>query len=368
MRKTTSLLLAVFSSVIMIGCTSSNTGSISGKLSHAANRTLELVRVTEEGEMVLDSTSTDHDGNFSIPNPVKETDYYLLRTGPESIIYLILSGGENILISGDLNMLGDSYTVTGSTECEFIRSLHQGERKLTDSLNKVFNSFRSVDPYQADSMGRVLEYHYSVSIHRLATELIRSNPSLLASLSATKFLDQASDIPLLELLADSLNKRYNGNRYVEDYLTFVKDLKSLPPGATAPDITLNGLDGKKISIADYRGKYLLIDFWASWCQPCRRANPDLRRLYAKYKCDRLEFIGVALDDNMDSWKKAVKLDALPWPQMSELKKWDSKCVADYKISAIPFSILIDPEGKIVAKGLRPEDLDMKIQEVLRKNS
>jgi thiol-disulfide isomerase/thioredoxin len=153
---------------------------------------------------------------------------------------------------------------------------------------------------------------------------------------------------------------------VEDYLKLVKDLEALPPGSAAPAITGTTPDGKKISLTDFRGKLVLVDFWASWCGPCRRANPDLRRLYEKYRSDRFDLLGVSLDEDAASWKQAIEKDGLVWPQLSELRKWDSKCVQDYRIEAIPFSVLVDEAGKIIAKGLSAEELDREIRAALNK--
>lgn len=337
-------------------------------MKNAANRKITLEKVTEDGEVIMDSTTTDGSGKFTLKNAVSETDYYLLRTGAESVVFLILSGGENVEINGDARAIDTTYRVKGSTESALIQQLRYTERRLTDSLNSVFATMQYEAPTQRDSLGHLLETHYSTTMAGFARQLVKEHPSALATLSATKFLEQSGDLKLMRMLADSLTLSFPGNQYVQDYVALVSDLEKLPPGSEAPPIALQSIDGKKIALADYRGKIVLVDFWASWCQPCRRANPDLVRLYSKYKSDRVEFVGVSLDDNMEAWKRAVKNDGLTWPQVSELKKWDSRCVDDYKISSIPYSILLDETGKIVAKGLTPEDLELKIQEMLRKNS
>lgn len=362
------LQLLFASLLFLVACNRGTESSITGQLKNAANRTITLEKVTEDGEVVLDSAVTDSKGNFTLKNPVSETDYYLLRTGPEAVIFLILSGGEKIEVTGDVRSIDTTYRVKGSEESMLIQQLRYTERRLTDSLNGVFASMRYEDPTRRDSLGHVLETYYSTAMANFARTTVTAHPSSLACLSATKFLEQGNDLSLLRLLADSLTLKFSGNRYVEDYVTLVTDLEKLPPGSMAPPIVLQSLEGKTISLADYQGKIVLVDFWASWCQPCRRANPDLVRLYKKYQSDHVEFIGVSLDDNMDAWKRAVKNDGLTWPQVSELKKWDSRCVNDYKISAIPYSILLDEQGKVVAKGLSAEDLDLKIQELLRKKS
>jgi thiol-disulfide isomerase/thioredoxin len=108
----------------------------------------------------------------------------------------------------------------------------------------------------------------------------------------------------------------------------------------------------------------LIDFWASWCGPCRKENPHITEMYRKFKDKNFEIFGVSLDDNLGAWREAIKKDHLTWPQVSELRKWDSGVVKNYQIEAIPFSVLIDKEGKIIAKGLSSDEIEEKLLELL----
>mgnify|MGYP003348143968 CR=1 FL=1 len=367
-----SLRNIVIALAVLLSCQSCNDShqpkTISGKFEHAKNLKLVFSKVTENGESVLDSTTTDENGNFSLQNKADAIDYYLIRTSPTTVLYLILEGKEAVTINGDANNLERSCSITGSADSESLLKLRNFEKYMTDSLNKVFSEARQADPYHADTVGRALEIYYKTSMNTFSRKSVKANLSRLSSLSATKFLDQSKDLELMQELADSLRKKFPENQYVSDYGTLVADLIKLPVGSAAPSIELNTIEGKKFSLADLRGKVILLDFWASWCGPCRRANPELVSLYKKYKGPGFEILGVSLDDNMNSWKAAVKADGITWPQVSELKKWDSKCVSDYHIEAIPFSVLIDAKGKILAKGLTPEDLASKISEVLKKNS
>jgi thiol-disulfide isomerase/thioredoxin len=203
-------------------------------------------------------------------------------------------------------------------------------------------------------------------MQEFARKMVRSHPGTLAALSATKFLDQSDDLLLMRTIADSLSRSYPDNAYVQEFEGLVSGLEKLPPGAEAPSIALKSPEGKTISLSDFRGKVVLIDFWASWCNPCRRANPDLKRLYEKYRSQDFEIFGVSLDDKADAWTEAISKDNLPWKHGSELKGWESRCVTDYVLDAIPYSVLVDKDGKIIAKGLPPEDLDLRINESLRK--
>ena len=117
----------------------------------------------------------------------------------------------------------------------------------------------------------------------------------------------------------------------------------------APDFTLQTPEGNSLSLSSFKGKVLLVDFWASWCGPCRLTNPSLVKMYKELKGSEFEILGVSLDDNKDAWIKGINDDKLTWPQVSEMKRWDADVVADYGISSIPQSVVVDKEGYLVAK-------------------
>jgi peroxiredoxin len=135
-------------------------------------------------------------------------------------------------------------------------------------------------------------------------------------------------------------------------------------GRQAPELTLPDAQGRQVSLSSFKGKYLLVDFWASWCGPCRAENPNVVQAYSEFKNKNFAILGVSLDKEKDAWLEAIKSDGLTWTHVSDLKFWQSKAVDVFQFNGIPFNVLIDPQGKIIAQGLRGEELESKLKQVL----
>ncbi|MEO7313389.1 MAG: TlpA disulfide reductase family protein, partial [Chitinophagaceae bacterium] len=141
-------------------------------------------------------------------------------------------------------------------------------------------------------------------------------------------------------------------------------IKNTSPGAMALNFTQNDTNGKPISLSSFKGKYLLIDFWASWCAPCRAENPNVVKAYNAYKTKGFEILGISLDDNKADWLAAIKKDNLTWIQVSDLKGWQNRVAEQYGVQSIPTNFLLDKDGNIIATNLRGESLENKLQEIM----
>jgi peroxiredoxin len=185
------------------------------------------------------------------------------------------------------------------------------------------------------------------------------------------------DKNVIQKRVDHLTKKFPKHKGVQDiilaYNKFLTEMNKPKPaeqekpvvGNMAPDFTMNDTEGKPVSLSQYKGQYVLVDFWASWCGPCRGENPNVVAAYKKYKNKNFTVLGVSLDEDIDAWVKAIQKDELTWKHISDLKGWQSAVVPVYGIEGIPYNVLLDPEGKILATELRDKDLDAFLSKTLK---
>lgn len=202
----------------------------------------------------------------------------------------------------------------------------------------------------------------------LLEKFIKENPGSYISLLALSSLGPVIDVSELEPLYNGLTQNLRGMESAKMIKKSIDALKPTALGAMAPDFTQNDVNGAPVSLSSFRGKYVLIDFWASWCGPCRQENPNLVKAYNKFKGKNFTVLGVSLDkpDGKADWLAAIKNDGLTWTQVSDLNSWNNKVALLYAVQSIPHNFLIDPSGKIIAKDLRGSDLDNKLTAIFGK--
>lgn len=264
--------------------------------------------------------------------------------------------------------------VSGSPSNEDNKKLKAQLKIVMDKAQKIVAEAQAAKPEQQQSAAfqNSMQAKYKAIQLEQKTVLktfITANPnSYLSLLALTSVSGPSPDVvevePLYESLSDELKKTEQGRQLK----SAIDGLKLTAIGAMAPDFIQNDVNGAPVRLSSFKGKYVLLDFWASWCGPCRQENPNVVRTYNKYKDKNFTILGVSLDreNGKSAWLAAIKSDGLTWTQVSDLKYWNNLAATVYGVQSIPQNFLIDPTGKIVAKNLRGDDLDNKLSELLGK--
>lgn len=204
----------------------------------------------------------------------------------------------------------------------------------------------------------------------LQEQYIKDNPNSYLSLIALKELagEEITNVKYVEPIFKSLSPSLHDSEIGKQIASKINAAKSTTVGSYAMNFTQNDVNGKPVSLSDFKGKYVLLDFWASWCGPCRAENPNVVAAYAKYKAKNFEVLGVSLDKEADktAWLNAIKKDGLTWTNVSDLNGWENEAAVLYNVRAVPTTYLIGPDGKILAVNLRGEKLNEKLEELFGK--
>ncbi len=329
--------------------------------------------------VTLDSAKlSGSNGSFSLTASGKKQEIYELVFG-DNIPVPIINDAEEIKVDVDLGKKDDYYEVSGSPASTMLKDLISTFGKKNFEVDRQFAELDSLKKANApDSIMITATATKNNTIEDLNSYLKNfieksSNGSL--SVLALGWASRSLSTPDFEKELAVVTKKFPDNLVLQDmrksYYAQKTQAQTPEPtsgtwvGKPAPELSLDDADGKAIPLSSFKGKYVLVDFWASWCGPCRMENPNVVKAYSEYKNKNFAILGVSLDKDKGAWQKAVKDDNLSWAQVSDLKYWNSHAVEVFQFQGIPFNILVDPQGKIIAQELRGADLENKLKEVLQ---
>lgn len=352
---------------------------VSGKVSNAIGQTISINAPSENGNVFVASAKINSDGTFAIDGNIPGLGYYIMKIGNEdkNSVALALNIKDNLKINTSLETFSYSLNASGtawsSTMNEYLTLRHEFELKMGEIANqqqtlseeeftqKLSESKQKIEAFSRNKIKNSPESPYNII---LGMELFPVNGFEnwnLENLSYLELMNTAyqktyGDVPASRSVASQYQQIYSG---YEQYKTIENGTMD------APDFTLSTPDGDPISLSSLKGKVVLIDFWASWCGPCRKENPNLVKLYQKYKSKGFTILSVSLDNDEAAWKNAIETDGLIWPNhVSDLKGWESPMTQVYGFNSIPYTVVINKEGKINGIGLRGELLEKKIKTIL----
>jgi peroxiredoxin len=377
MNKIVIFLAAIF----LFSCASQHkAGSfkVSGELKDAPDQRvfLEQIFFNQSPPQVLD-TAEMKKGKFEINAVSPEEGLYRLRF-EKNAGYLFINDKDDI----DFSASAADSTLRST---KFNTPANASLTKLIITLDSIHTKLISEDQtrkdymqQQNDSLAMIADNDFNISnewYKNFLLKYIDTTSSPVVALFALSYAQDVSVDTVKNVLAD-LKKKFPKNSSVDEvikqfdqYAAAQEQPQSqggtIAVGQMAPDITLPDTEGKPFSLSSLRGKYVLVDFWASWCGPCREENPNVVANYHQFKNKNFTVLGVSLDRDKDAWLKAIKDDGLEWKQISDLKFWNSEAATTYQVQGIPYNVLIDPQGKIIATELRGDGLHNKLAEVLK---
>lgn len=345
--------------------------TISGDISGMPEQTivLELVRANDSMK-VVDSQHSDAAGHFAFSGTLTEPGFYRLHFTQDRFVLLSIEKGD-VKVSGTWPLA--DYAVSGSRPSVALKMFIDSLRSGIGRLNRMFAVADSIKN-TGDAGGYATAFKLATDSKATFVQSIKKYCDTIPyepnAILSVRMLDPKEEFAFMEGFAKTLEKKFPGTALTTDYARFIDMVKASMPqptevGNNAPELTLQDLNGKNVSLSSYRGKYVLVDFWASWCGPCRAENPNVVAAYGKYKDKNFTILGVSLDNKKEPWEKAVDHDHLTWTHVSDLKGWQSGAAAKYGVHSIPANFLIDPKGVIIAKNLRGPELDNKLEEVLK---
>lgn len=338
---------------------------VEGVIENGRGAVVQLGKVTGDDLLIIGSDTADVNGKFKIEGFEREKFIAVLSFEVTKRIFLIVDSNSNI----NLNIPAvnyETYAVDGSADSKILREIRQIEKtfelRMTD-LRKAFEALPSGDEKGQNKIREQYETLLAESNAVYSKEVMETNNPMI-QLFGYYILQQNFNDSVMGVIIKNIEANNLSNEITKHFSNKYKSIMATAIGSKAPEIILPDSSGQPFALSSLRGKVVLVDFWASWCGPCREENPNVLNAYNQFKDKGFEILGISLDEKRSSWIEAIYADKIHWIHLSELRGWESSAARSYGVSGIPAAFLLDREGNIIAKDLRGAALIEKLKEVL----
>lgn len=362
-----SIITAVLLSIISCNTKKTDGYTIDGTVTGADSAWI-LLKKRDEGKMITVDSVQVKEGKFAFTGKVEMPEvYYLKVKNVDGALPFFI---ENAALT--MKVYADSLAksvVTGSVSQDAFVAYQKDELVYNQKMEELYGKYMDAKRAGDTAVQKKVETAYDSVQQAQSTftkEYILKNGKSVVSAYLAISNAYAYSLEELKGINKAMDPSIASSNYVKKLAERESILLKVEPGQPAPDFTLNDTTGKPVSLSSFKGKVVLIDFWASWCGPCRAENPNVVAAFKKFNSKGFTVFGVSLDTDKEKWVKAIAKDGLVWPHVSDLIGWENAAAKQYGVMSIPANFLIDKEGKIIASGLRGEDLVKKLEEVLGK--